>query len=392
MSATANPLRDPSLAPEVRRNLVVVTLARLAANACYRFSGPFLAIIATGLDATISQVGVAIAVSELTGLASPAIGRLVDRASHRASMTIGLAGTAVGCTIAAAAPSTAWFALGVTVMVLTRQSFDIGLGAWIAAHVPYQQRGRIVGLTETSWALGLLVGVSLMGALTAAVGWRAGFGLGVAAVVILGTVVAARVDAERPVRPAGRAGGAVRGRGWLVVAAMFVLMVSAQSLFVTFGPWFEDRFGFDAALLSALGFALGAVELVASTTSARRTDRWGKERSVALGSLLIVPGALLVVAGDSAVAVAVAGTAVWLLGFEFAVVSMLPMATHLAPDSPGTGLGWVLGAGALGRALAAVLATSAYERGGIVGPAVLGAACAVACAGLIAAHAARQPR
>jgi predicted MFS family arabinose efflux permease len=222
-----------------------------------------------------------------------------------------------------------------------------------------------------------------MGALTAVVGWRAGFGLGVAAVVVLGVVVASRVDAARPERTTGRKGGAVQGRGWLVVAAMFVLMTSAQSLFVTFGPWFEDRFGFDA---------LGAVELVASTTSARRTDHWGKERSVALGSLLIVPGALLVVAGNSTVALAVAGTAVWLLGFEFAVVSMLPMATHLAPDSPGTGLGWVLGAGALGRALAAVVATSAYERGGIAGPAALGALCAVVCAGLIAAHAARQPR
>lgn len=392
MTATANPLRDPSLAPEVRRNLVTVTLARLAANACYRFSGPFLAIIASGLDATISQVGVAIAVSELTGLASPAIGRLVDRASHRTSMSIGLVGTAAGCTIAAAAPSTPWFALGVTVMVLTRQSFDIGLGAWIAAHVPYQQRGRIVGLTETSWALGLLAGVSSMGALTAVVGWRAGFGLGVAAVVVLCAVVATRVDASRPARSADLGAGAVRGRGWLVVAAMFVLMTSAQSLFVTFGPWFEARFGFDAAMLSALGFALGAVELVASTTSARRTDRWGKERSVALGSLLIVPGALLAVAGDAMVAVAIAGTALWLLGFEFAVVSMLPMATHLAPESPGTGLGWVLGAGALGRAIAAVVATTAYERVGIEGPAAIGGACAVACACLIAAHAARQSR
>lgn len=392
MSATGKPLRDPSLAPEVKRNLVAVTLARLAANACYRFSGPFLAIIASGLDATISQVGVAIAISELTGLASPTIGRLVDRASHRASMSIGLAGTAVGCTIAALAPSTWWFALGVTVMVLTRQSFDIGLGAWIAAHVPYQQRGRIVGLTETSWALGLLVGVSSMGVLTAVVGWRAGFGLGIAAVVVLCAVVVSRVDASRPARATGARRGSVRGRGWLVVAAMFVLMTSAQSLFVTFGPWFEQRFGFDAAMLSALGFALGAVELVASTTSARRTDRWGKERSVALGSLLIVPGALLCVAGDSSVALAVAGTALWLLGFEFAVVSMLPMATHLAPESPGTGLGWVLGAGALGRSIAAVAATAAYERGGIGAPAAIGAACAVACACLVAAHAARQPR
>jgi len=392
VSDATDALGDSTLSPEVRRNLITVTTARLVANACYRFSGPFLAIIASGLDASLGEIGVALAVSELTGLASPAIGRMVDRASHRASMAVGLAGTAVGCTIAAVSTSTTWFALGVSFMVLTRQSFDIGLGAWIAAHVPYAQRGRIVGLTETSWALGLLVGVSLMGALTAVVGWRAGFGLGIVAVVVLCVVVVARVNASPPSRGDGHRRGGVRGRGWLIVAAMFALMTSAQCLFVTFGPWFNERFGFDAARISALGFVLGAVELLASTTSARRTDHWGKERSVALGSLLIAPGALLVVAGDATVALAIAGTALWLLGFEFAVVSMLPMATHLAPDSPGTGLGWVLGAGALGRAIAAVLATAAYERIGIGGPAAIGVSCAVACAILVAAHAACQPR
>ena len=383
---------DDTFSLEVRQRITLLTLARTTANGCFRFAPPFLATIASGLDVSLDTIGIAVAVSELSGLLSPATGAFAERFHRRTAMASGLIAVGVGALIAAGAQNLVMLAVALVVMNQSKVLFDLGLGAWVSDRVPYEQRGRVIGLTETSWALGLLIGVSLMGALTAVVGWRAGFGLGVAAVVVLGAVVAARVDAQRPARASDRRVGAVRGRGWLVVAAMFVLMVSAQSLFVTFGPWFEDRFGFDAALLSALGFALGAVELVASTTSARRTDRWGKERSVALGSLLIVPGALLVVAGDSAVAVAVAGTAVWLLGFEFAVVSMLPMATHLAPDSPGAGLGWVLGAGALGRALAAVVATSAYERGGIAGPAVLGAACAAACAGLIAAHGARQPR
>jgi MFS family permease len=82
-------------------------------------------------------------------------------------MIVGLVGTAIGCAIAATSPSLFAFALGITVLVSTKQSFEIGLGAWIADHVPYHQRGRIVGLTETSWALGLLVGVSVMGVVTA---------------------------------------------------------------------------------------------------------------------------------------------------------------------------------------------------------------------------------
>jgi hypothetical protein len=44
--------------------------------------------------------------------------------------------------------------------------YDIGLGAWIAGHVVYERRSRVVGLTETSWALGLLDGVG-----SAEAGW-----------------------------------------------------------------------------------------------------------------------------------------------------------------------------------------------------------------------------
>ena len=53
-------------------------------------------------------------------------------------------------------------------------------------------------------------------------------------------------------------------------------MAAAQSLFVTFGPWLEDVFGIGTIGLAAVTFGIGALELVASTTSARAPTAGGK--------------------------------------------------------------------------------------------------------------------
>ena len=379
---------DDSFAPEVRRNITVITLARLIANACYRFAPPFLAIIVSDFDVSLSEAGFALFVSELTGLASPLIGRFTDRVSHRTSMIVGLVGTAVGCTIAAVSPSLVGFAVGITVLVSTKQSFDIGLGSWIADHVPYRQRGRIVGLTETSWALGLLLGVSVMGIVTALTSWRVGYGVAIASTVVITSVIWRRISPEPPARASVAAGGKgrIRGRAWLAVLTMFFIMSSAQNLFVTFGSWLADDYGFAAAQLTIVGFSLGAVELFSSLFSANRTDRWGKERSIVLGTALIVPGGLMLALGSDTLAIGLLGLGIYLLGFEFAVVSLLPIASEIVPDNPGTGLGWVLGAGALGRAVMSLVSTQAYDLGGIALPGILGPVLAMCGAASILAY------
>lgn len=378
---------DSSFAPEVKRNITAITLARLIANACYRFAPPFLAIIVRDFDVTLTEAGFALFVSELTGLASPLIGKFTDRVSHRTSMAVGLIGTALGCTIAASSPSLLGFALGITVLVSTKQSFDIGLGSWIANHVPYYQRGRIVGLTETSWALGLLVGVSIMGIVTAFSSWRVGYGVAIVATILITSIIWRRISSEPPLRSpvdstgAPKSAGRITGRGWFAVLTMFFIMSSAQNLFVTFGSWLADDYGFAAVQLTAVGFSLGAVELFSTLFSANRTDRWGKERSIILGTALIIPGGLMLAFGSDFLAIGLLGVGIYLLGFEFAVVSLLPIASEIVPDNPGTGLGWVLGAGAMGRATMSLVSTRAYELGGIAVPGVLGpllAMCAVA--------------
>ena len=158
--------------------------------------------------------------------------------------------------------------------------------------------------------------------------------------------------------------------GWLAILGMFGLMGAAQSLFVTFGPWLEDVFGFGNIGLAAVTFGIGGLELAASTTSAARTDRWGKERSVVRGTMLMIPCGLLLAAFDETLAVGLIALGIFIAGFEFAIVSTIPIGAELVPGSPGRGVGTMVAWATVGRASVAIPATRLYERYGLA-PAAL---------------------
>ncbi len=371
---------DDSYPEAVRRDVTTVTIAKLTANAAYRFAPPFLATIARGLDVDLTDLGVALAISELCGLLSPLIGRLAERVSRRWSMAGGLVGVAAGAALAGVSTDVVTFGAGLFVLAISKIVFDVGLGAWLADHVPYATRGRVVGLTETAWALGLLVGVSVMGLITAATSWRWGYAAAAVAVLVMAGVLAVRIDAgarrHPATAPAGVADPTARlsSAGWAAVVGLFCLMSATQALFVTFGPWLEDEFGVSNAGLAAVAFGLGALELAASTTSAARTDRWGKERSVAAGSAVMVPAALALSVADQHLVPGLVLLGLFIAAFEFAIVSCIPIGGELIPGSPARGLGTMIACGTLGRAFTAIPATRLYDRWGLSAAALLGAA------------------
>lgn len=396
------PILDDSFPVEVRRHVAALTAARLTANACYRFGPPFLAVIARGLHVTLGELGVALAISEIAGLTSPLIGHAVDRVHRRTAMAGGLAGVAVGAAVAASAGGRPQFAIGLVVLAQSKVVFDLALAAWVADHVEPARRGRVIGITETSWALGLLVGVTSLGLLAAVTSWRAGYAGGALAVLVMAVATWARLrddplddghhapDPDAPERDAPAvpalttiAGPARSHPIWPFVAGAAALMAASQCLFVTFGSWLKDQFGFGAARLSAATFLLGGVELVASVTAARRTDAWGAERSAIGGALVMVPAMLLLALIHTVLVPGLALLAIALVGFEFAIVSALPIGTRLVPGAPARGLGLMIGAGTAGRAVMSVTASRLYGDGHLAPPMLLGAGAAALCAAAI---------
>lgn len=368
-------LLDDRDVPEVHRNITALTFARLTGNACYRFTYPFVALIASGLDVSLQRMGVALAFAELAGLLSPLTGRLADHLGQRQAMAGGLAAVCLGAALAASAQDVAWLAVSLVVLSQSKVLFDLGLTSWIAEQVPYERRGRIVGLTETSWAGGLLLGVTTMGLVTAATNWRVGYLTGAAAGLVMAAVVWRRVSPlpARHDRVAAAPTGRIPRWGWWAVLAVACLMGASQALFVTFGSWLEDTFGVGAVGLAAITFALGVGELFASLTSARRTDEWGKELSTAGGAALMVPTGLVLAVWHDQMAVGIVLLVVAILGFEFGIVSSLAIGSRLVPGSPARGVGAMIAAGTSGRALVSVPATSLYERSGFGWPAAMSA-------------------
>jgi len=378
-------LLDDSYSTETRRHVLALTTARLTANACFRFAPPFLASISDDFDISLSRLGLALMITELAMGASPLLGSFVDRMRRRSAMTGGLLGISAAAVVTASSPNVWIFIVGILMISVAKFFFDIGLSAWVNDHVLYEQRGRVIGITETSWALGLLVGVTVMGLVASQTSWRWGYAVGAGAVGLMALVIGARLD-RHDVAGSTRQHDAVRTPmprpGYLVVAAMFFLMASSQAMFVTFGPWLDDEFGFSEAGIAAVAFGLGAFELLASVTSARRTDAWGKERSAMAGAMLIAPAGVLLAVLHSQQVPGLLMLGLFLLGFEFAIVSLLPLAANLIPDAPGRGLGIVLAGGMLGRASMSVVATATYDRFGIEVPALVGAClalCMIVC-------------
>ena len=367
---------DDSYAPEVRRDLTVFAAARMTSNACYRFVGPFIATIARGLHVRLADIGVAIAISELFGLASPLIGRLVDRLGARRAVAVGLGAAILGTCLAAASQSVAMLTIALILLGQGNTTFYLGIGTWIAMHVPYEKRGRVTGLIEVSWAFGLLFGVSTMGLITAVSNWRVGYLSGAAAMIIMAIAVIGRIDSPTDehrtaakTRPLGR----LVSRGWLILLSGFAITAASHALTVTFGSWLEDEFGLTPAGLSAVTFLLGAGELVATLSVARFTDVWGKRRSVAVGAALMVPASAGLAVLHHHLIIGVALLAIGVLGFEFSVVSAISLGTGLVPGSPAQGLGLLIGVDTVGRALMSVPATRLYSNYGIGWPAAIAA-------------------
>src|SRR5690606_33079768 len=125
--------------------------------------------------------------------------------------------------------------------------YDVALGRWLADHVPYARRGRVIGFVEMSWALGLLVGVSVMGLLTAWLDWRWAYGGAGLAIAVFAVTTPTRIGAagepalkataaaqQGPLGPAPvpsaplPARRALGRRGWLAVATMFAMCAAAE--------------------------------------------------------------------------------------------------------------------------------------------------------------------
>lgn len=393
---------DDSFPDAIRRDITTIAAARVSGHALYRYIGPFIAVVARGLDVTVTELGVALTVTGISGLGAPLIGRIVDRLTRRAAIAGGLAGVGLGGFVTSVSTGLFWFTVGLLLISTFGMTLVVGAGAWIADHVAFERRGRVVGLVETAWALGLLVGVSALGLVTALTSWRWAYAVGATVAIVIAAIAWQRIDgtAGQPIPeplvgeepPVGTAVVRMPRAGWYAVLGVVALVCASEALFVTFGAWLKDDFDVNDAVLAAATFGLGTMELGASTLSSLRTDRWGKERSVIGGALVMMGAAGGLFLLDDWALPGMVFVALFIGCFEFAIVSAIPIAGDLVPGRPARGLALLMASSAIGRAITTIPTTWLYDHHGIGASAILAAAWALLAVTLMALRLRLTPR
>jgi MFS transporter, DHA1 family, inner membrane transport protein len=348
---------------EVAAAVAAVLLARTAVNGGYRIVYPFLPEIARGLEVSLATIGLVLALRAALGLAAPAIPLVAEAVGRRAVMLGSLAASVAGCLIVAGARGVAVAGVGLAVAGVAKPAFDIPMQGWFGARVPYGRRGRVLGVTELTWALSLALALPA-GFLIAATSWRAPFVL-VAVLSALGLVaVAGLMASDRPPARVRRPLRLTRPLvGILVVALLF--RFAAESLFIVYATWLESDFGLSVAAIGVFTLVVVGAELAGEGSVAAFADRVGLKRAILIG-LLGTGGvyASLGLVGDSLL-LAVVAVVGWFALFEITIVATIPFVTELAAEARDRLLALLAASAVASGGVAALVAPRLYAAGGI---------------------------
>jgi predicted MFS family arabinose efflux permease len=275
-----------------------------------------------------------------------------------------------------------WYGVAVVafgLIGLAKMAFDPAMQVFIGKRVPYERRGRALGLAELAWAVALLA-MPICGWLIEAVSWRTPF-------LVLGLIGIPVWWLTRRALPADPGADAVaEWEGWgirrtltslivqvrtvgqdgqsvLALTTMALIGFAQINVLVVYGAWMEDRFGLTVSSLGVVTLVIGAAELAAELAVAFVSDRFGKRRSLFVSVIFTGLAYLALPHLTGSLAAALVGTAVMTFFFEFTIVGLLPLVSGMNAEARGTVMSLTRAAGSASRAIAAPLGVALYTAG-----------------------------
>lgn len=397
----------------LRRLLAIAVGARMFNDTGIQIFAPYLAAIASGLGLSIVSLGLLNSARSLMGLAAPIIGSIADTVGYRATMRTLLLMGAAGTLSFALSPNLTVAVPAVLLMGIGVFSFPPVLQAYMSAQIPYQRRSRGLGILEYGWALAGIVGLSASGLLIDRFGWRAPF-----FALSAGLLVAFFIFGAFPGTPGTHSrasAGAIflqwrqwprrvlallqlesnARSAWIAIFVNALNVFAASTISFVYGVWLSREYAITTAQLGLVALFLGLSEFAGSILVSLVGDRLGKYRSILASSIIAVAAYLLLPLLDSLVAQAgllnlarvlpvIAGLVVARFLFEVSIVSSISLLSEQVPTQRGKVLALASAMVTSSVAAASLVGPLTYTTWGILGPALIAAACAFLAAILMA--------
>lgn len=350
--------------------LMVVTGGRLALVAAFRIIYPLQPFLTGELDVDLRTVSALITVQLAASMLSPIGGALADTRGERATMIGGLALFASGTLLCALSPSFIAFLIGYVLVGLAVALYQPAGQAYLAARTPYARRGWALGVFETSWALGALLGVApLMQVVqitqrSAPVFWI----LLVAGLTSLALVQTLLPDGQRrtPHETPRIDWRELRTPEALLALLFMALTLCAYDLLqIVQAPWLNTMLAMNEAQLGQLFALAGIGELAGSLGVALVGDRFGIRRSTAAGFVLAAICVVALPFASQNLELLLPTFLLLYLTFEYAIVASFSLISAVAPAARATMLALSTASVGAGRVVASLIAPSLWLTFGI---------------------------
>jgi predicted MFS family arabinose efflux permease len=377
-----------------RQLMAVAISTRLVVDTKTQFFNPFLATMAAGMGVDVVTLGRLVSLRSAMGMAAPIFGSLADRLGYRRIMRMGLLLAAAGTFLLGASTNLWMIALGMILSGVGLSSFVPTLQAYMSARLPYDRRAQGIGILEYAWALASIVGLSLMGILIDAQGWRAPFFVMGSGMLLgwlaFGLLPSAAESGEgvrlQPVLQLSSVSLPQRARTFFRLStnnrSAYALM-SANGLFffaqfhilIIHGGWLQAEYGLTAAILGTVALIQGVADLGGSVLVSLITDKVGKRRSVLIGMIGVFFVYAVLPFVNVGLLPVVAALAAMRLFFEFGIVSNISLMSEQVPEQRGKVMTLSAAFTLAASTLAGLTGPWAYIRWGVVGLGPIAALC-----------------
>ena len=334
---------------------------------------PFLPAFARGLGVPVAALAPLVSLRGFAALLSPVFGPVSERYGRRPILIISMLVFSAGCSIVVIWPAYWPFGITLAIIALSKVIYDPAMQAYIGDVVPYQRRGRVLAVTELSWAGAFFLGVPAVGFVIQQQGWTApyvwlGF-FGAAAALLLWRSLPGPAADQRSgsVTTLSETVKVIAGQRviWAAAFYVFLIMAANELLLIIYGVWMEENFNLALTTLGLATSVIGIAELTGEILTGLTIDRIGKRRFLLMTGFISALMYLAVPFVSTTLTMTLLALFSLFVFFEMTAVGGVPLLTELVPTARGVVLSVALAAGGLGRAIGALLGPTIWDLGDI---------------------------
>jgi predicted MFS family arabinose efflux permease len=365
----ATAIKPAEIPRSIKAETFLFTLIRTAINSGYRLVYPFLPLFAAGMGVSLAQMGVAFSIRSVLGVVSPFIASVADTHGRKKGMMLGLFLFWLGCLASVLMPNFLGFVIGSSFVVIGNGVFIPSMQSYLGDRVPYESRGRVLAITELSWALGFILGVPLLGFLLKNYNWwTPSLALSIVGFVLL-IFLWFSVPSDAPTQAQGQTllsnFKLIIHFGPVLIGLLtaFLLTVANEVVNLVFGQWILDNFGLAFETLTLASVIIGSSELASEFLSAVFLDKVGKVRTVFASLTLNIIAVVLLSMSGRSFGLALLGLVLFFISFEFALIALMTYMSEVFPVARATVMAVTVAFFSLGRMGGSLIGPSLYHAG-----------------------------